>query len=280
MDFPSLPKWWSDADINRRQSQCCVSLGDSRAPCPKGWGMEHRAWGEGGRRQERLAPGETVKGGAKPWAGKEGEAEAQGLKWVKWNEARCPNDFWTGVEKTGCHTHHQPHGNELEHRPVSLGYSLFQHIVRHWPAGGTELSHLPDEILALHWKATHDISKAKISRTLTVHRISKTLCPGCMLLPVICSTPSSHRLQPPKTLQRHHHMGQMHFRKQCLGSRVSLRKLSAKGLGVIYMCSVWFLLGCWLISLRFRACSSVLIFQAKARSPKSKSRATLLLMLV
>lgn len=150
MDFPSLPKWWSDADINRRQSQCCVSLGDSRVPCPNGWGMEHRAWGEGGRGQERLAPGETVKGGEKPCAGKEGEAKAQGLKWVKWNEARCPDDFWTGMEKTGCHTHHQPHGNELEHRPVSLGYPLFQHIVRHWPAGGTELSHLPDEILALH----------------------------------------------------------------------------------------------------------------------------------
>lgn len=72
--FPSLLKWWGGADINKKQSQGCVSLGDSRAPCPQGWGMEHGCgameWGlrgtshvHGGNRDRKLGLGETVKRG-------------------------------------------------------------------------------------------------------------------------------------------------------------------------------------------------------------------------
>lgn len=177
---------------------------------------------EGRRGWESLGPGETVKvkWGKKLWAVKEGEAEAQVLKRVERNEARCQNDFWTAIEKTGRRMRNQHQGHESEHRPVSLGYLLFQNVVRHSPVQDTDHS-LPFawwDSWSCYWKAAHDIGTAKITSPLTVHYISTTLHPGLCVqifpLPVSCSSPTSHRLLSQHPMETSPHGSKMHFRRK------------------------------------------------------------------
>lgn len=243
--FPSLPKWWGDADINRRQSQCWVSLGDSRATGPKGWGMAHQAWREGGRVRVRK-PGS--------WRNRKGKMREKAVGC----EGR--GGWSTGIEGSGAKWGQVPKRLLDRHRENRKTHAQPAPGAWIWTqASFTRVPAFPECCQALtstrYWTLTPIClmrflelplkgcpwyKQGKNHQPLTVHYISTTLHPGLrvqiVLLRVSCSTPTSHRLLSQHPMETSPHGSKMHFRRKRLGSRVSLRKLSPKGLEVIYIC--------------------------------------------
>lgn len=92
---PSLPQWWGDGDINKRQSQQCVShrlLGDSSA-LSKHWRLEHGAW-EGWGALGVCAGEDRVTGSRRSCGGPFGGEEL----W-RGEEVKVEDEAWGGGER-------------------------------------------------------------------------------------------------------------------------------------------------------------------------------------